>query len=244
MNIFKLGKQPAKHDLRTLCFENYYTFPTPPKERLWSSKVKDYGMMRNDRIGDCAIAGPGHMIQTWTANNDNEVVIPDDEIVDVYSDISGYDPKTGANDTGCVLLDVLKYWRNTGIAGHKIGAFMSVNPRNILMIKTAINLFGGVLNGIALPISAQGQDLWEITQSFNGDGQPGSWGGHCTFSPDYNDKENINITWGTHLPASWGFMQVYADEMYAILSEDFIKEGVAPNGFNLAQLQEDLKNIK
>ena len=83
--MYKLGKLPAKHDLRTLCFENYYTFPDPPAERLWSSKVSDYGMIRNDEIGDCAIAGPGHLIQTWTANADKEIILSDDEIVETYS---------------------------------------------------------------------------------------------------------------------------------------------------------------
>lgn len=244
MEIYKLGKLPYKNDLRTLHFEDYFTFPEPPEEKIWYDKVSKYGMMLNDKIGDCAIAGPAHMIQTWTANSSNEIIIPDDKIVETYSAVSGYDPKTGANDHGCVLLDVLKYWKNTGIDGHKIGAFASVNPRNIRMIKIAIQLFGGVLNGIALPLSAQGQDSWDIAQSFNGDGAPGSWGGHCTATEGYNELQDINITWGTGVPASWSFMQVYCDERWVVFSDDFInRKGFSPNGFNREKLLEDLTHI-
>ena len=47
---------------------------------------------------------------------------------------------------------------------------------------------------------------------------------------------------------TWGFWAAYCDEAYAILSPDFLKQKngqtVAPSGFNLAQLQEDLADLK
>ena len=236
----KFGKLPAKHDVRTLHLENYFTpsvvLPTTPDSKIWYDKVSDYGMMLNDQIGDCAIAGPGHFIQTWTANAGKEIIVSDDDILKAYSDISGYDPKTGENDNGCALLDVLNYWRKTGIGGHTIGAFASVNVRNIAMIKAGINLFGGMLNGINLPKTIKGENAWSITGSFNGDGAPGSLGGHCTDSFGFNPKEDINNTWAQNIPATWEFMIVYADERWVVFSNDFINgKGLAPNGFNRDQ---------
>jgi len=40
---------------------------------------------------------------------------------------------------------------------------------------------------------------------------------------------------------TWGFLHTYADEAFAVLSPDWIaKTGLAPNHFNLSQLQADL----
>jgi hypothetical protein len=38
----------------------------------YSNKVGNYPMYRNDEIGNCAIAGPAHQIQTWSANDGEE----------------------------------------------------------------------------------------------------------------------------------------------------------------------------
>lgn len=242
---YKLGKQPAKRDVRTLFLENYYAFPEPPEERIWSDKVSKYGMMRNDEIGDCGIAGPAHMIQTWTANANEEYIISDEDVVKTYSAITGYDPKTGLNDNGVVLLDVLKYWRTEGIGGRKIGAFMAVNPRNLRMVKVAINEFGGTLVGLSLPLSAQNQDRWDVTSSFNGYGKPGSWGGHCTMKPDYLKNGDFrHITWGAKQPSSPNFNMVYTDEEYVILSPDFINDKkLSPANFDWDRMCTDLAHI-
>ena len=50
----------------------------------------------------------------------------DKQVVAAYSAITGYNPSTGANDNGAVEIDVLNYWRQTGIAGHKIGAYVAL----------------------------------------------------------------------------------------------------------------------
>jgi hypothetical protein len=44
---------------------------------------------------------------------------------------------------------------------------------------------------------------------------------------------------------SWQFYDAYADEVFAVLSNDWInaKLGVAPSGFNLAALNQDLAAI-
>lgn len=240
-NLPKLGKLAPRHDRRTLKLANYLPIPAFPEERKWSEKVKNYGMMRNDKIGCCAVAGPAHMIQAWTANASKETIISDEDVVKIYSKLSGYNPVTGENDNGLVLLDVLKEWRNVGFCGHKIGAFAQVNHRNISEIKAAINLFGGTLNGIGLPVSAQKQVIWDTpSNGAIGDGAKYSWGGHCTTSPDYNGSVNTHITWGKKVNATWNFMVTYADEIWAIISPDFLNQNRAPNGFDLNQLLIDL----
>jgi hypothetical protein len=116
-------------------------------------------MMENDQLGDCTCAAAGHLIMEWTKNAQSTMVTPtDDQIVAAYSAITGYNPQTGANDNGAVEVDVLNYWRQTGIAGHQIQAYMALEPSNHQHVMDAVWIFGGCYIGLALPKSAQSPD--------------------------------------------------------------------------------------
>src|SRR5580704_7817183 len=154
----KLGKQVARHDPRTLLLAAYLTpaLPTAPASFDLTSKVQAWGMMDNDQIGDCTCAAAGHLIMEWTANAKKKGSTPTDtQIVAAYSAITGYNPATGANDNGAVEIDVLNFWRQSGIAGHKIGAYMALEPANHNHIMDSVYIFGGCYIGLQLPISAQ-----------------------------------------------------------------------------------------
>jgi len=156
----KLGKQPARHDPRTLLLASYVTpaLPTPPASCDLTGKVNSWGMMANDQIGDCTCAAAGHLLMEWTANDQNKMFTPTDkQIVAAYSAITGYNPATGANDNGAVEIDVLNYWRQSGIAAHKIGAYVALEPSNHIHIMDSVYLFEGCYIGLRLPISAQDQ---------------------------------------------------------------------------------------
>jgi len=248
----KLGKKAARSDPRTLRLEKYIKFgilPPPPASSSWTPKVKTWGMMKNDVIGNCAIAGTGHLVEVWTANEaGSEVVIPDAQIVAAYSAISGYNPKTGAHDDGCVLIDVLNYWRSKGVGGHKIGSYMQVDPHNHTFVEDAVYLFGGAYIGLQLPISAQSQTgtgkTWAVPkQGLKGNGAPGSWGGHCVDLFSYDQAGLTCCTWGALQKMSWQFLDAYCDELFAVLSPDWVSKGRSPNGFNMAQLQTDLAGL-
>lgn len=241
--MFKLGKHPARLDPRTLRLSHYLTaLPPAPASIDWGAKVSRWGMMLNDRIGDCAIAGPAHMIEAWSADQNKPKIISDAAVLKAYSAVSGYDPGTGQNDNGCVMLDVLNYWRKTGIGGHKIGAFASVNPKNIDHVKIGMDLFGGLDLGFALPVSCQNQDVWDVAGGSRG--RPGSWGGHCVNGVAYDAKTLTCITWGGRKQMTWAFFTKYCDEAYALISSDWVTGKVkAPSGFDLATLQADLKAV-
>ncbi len=244
----KLGKAKPKIDKRTLKLEDYVEpdeITKRPKDCDWTKSVGSYGMMLNDRIGDCAVAGPGHMQQTWTKNAQSNMWFPTDEqILEAYKEISGYDG-SDETDSGCVMLDVLNYWRQTGIGGHKIAAYVAVDPKNFAHVEAAIYLFGGVDTGFALPRTAANQSIWSVVgDGQSGDSQPYSWGGHCVPILAYNDDNPTCITWGQRLQMTWGFMRVYCDECYAVLSEDWLNNRKAPNGFDIDALLADLKKVE
>lgn len=243
----KLGKLATRYDPRTLMMAKYITadLAPPPASEDWSTKVgPKWGMMRNDKIGDCTCAAAGHLIMEWTANAGSMVTPSTPEIVKAYSAITGYDPKTGTHDNGAVELDVLNYWRKTGIAGHKIAAFVALEPSNHMHIMDAVYIFGACYIGVQLPQSAQGQSVWSVPpQGTTGPGAPGSWGGHAVPVVAYDPRGLTVVTWGQLLRMTWEFWQAYCDEAYAVLSADFVSKGKAPNGFDLKTLQADLKKI-
>lgn len=249
----KLGKSAARHDPRTLLLASYLTpaLPAPPASFDLTSKVTAWGMMDNDQIGDCTCAAAGHLIMEWTANAKGKMVTPTDkQIVAAYSAITGYNPTTGANDNGANEVDVLNYWRQTGIASHKIGAYMALEPTNHNHIMDSVYIFGGCYIGVQLPISAQAQTQnhqpWSVPPGgMTGDGKPGSWGGHAIPVMAYDTRGVTVVTWGALQIMTWSFWAAYCDEAYAILSADYLSgKKTTPQGFNLTQLQSDLADLK
>src|SRR5579863_493530 len=250
----KLGKLAARHDPRTLLLASYTTpqLPAPPPAMNVAKKVKGpWGMMDNDQIGDCTCAAAGHLIMEWTANAGKKMFTPTDkQIVAAYSAITGYNPTTGANDNGAVEIDVLNYWRQSGIAGHKISAYMALEPANHTHIMDSVYIFEGCYIGLQLPISAQDQvknhQPWSVPPSgTTGDGKPGSWGGHAVPVVAYDSRGVTVVTWGALQTMTWSFWEAYCEEAYAILSGDYLTgKKTTPQGFNLQQLQADLADLK
>ena len=250
----KLGKGVARHDPRALLLASYLTpaLPTPPASFDLTTKVgPSWGMMDNDQLGDCTCAAAGHLIMEWTANAQAQMVTPtDQQIVEAYSAITGYNPVTGSDDNGAVEVDVLNYWRQSGIAGHQIGAYMALEPSNHSHIMDSVYIFGGCYIGMQLPISAQAQTQnhqpWSVPPGGAiGDGKPGSWGGHAVPVMAYDSRGVTVVTWGALQIMTWSFWEAYCDEAYAILSTDYLTgQKTTPQGFNLTQLQADLADLK
>ena len=235
----KLGKKARRFDRRTLRLARYLTpsLPPPPPKVTNSQGVADWGMMLNDRFGDCTIAGVAHAIQVWTLSAGNEITAPDATVLQYYEKWDGYDPNTPDSDHGGVELDVLNQWRKDGFCGHKLQAYADTDPQDTLHVRQAIALFGGLYIGLLLPVSAQSQDVWDVDTSSKG--QPGSWGGHCVFVPDYDADGLTCITWGQLKKMTWGFWGTYCDEAHALLSPEW----QPPKGFDMAALETDLEQV-
>lgn len=244
----KLGKLAPRHDPRTLKLSDYLDdarLPAAPPSVDWSGRIAKWGMMGNDKLGDCTCAAVGHIIMAATALHSKMFTPSDASILKAYEDVGGYKPGDESTDNGAVILDVLRYWRTTGIEGHKLGAFADIRVKDFNHIRQSVWLFGSADVGIQLPTSAQGQEVWDVVgNSLTGDSAPGSWGGHCIPFIGYNALGPICVTWGTPLQMTWAFWSAYGDEAHAPLTEDWV-DGVkkAPSGFNLEQLKADLSAL-
>jgi len=241
----RLGKLPVRVDVRTLSLAGYVdtaVLPRPPAALDLAAPVPDWPMYANDRIGDCTCAAAAHMIEAWTAAAHRRAVeVSERSVLRAFDAVKLIDPATG--EAGAVELDVLKYWRRTGIARHRIGAFARVRLHDHALVRAAAWLFGGLYIGVQLPLTAQRQDVWDWTHRLDGPARPGSWGGHAVDVVGYDASTLTFVTWGRLKQMTWAFWDRYCDEVYALLSPDFLERGEAPNGFDLAALERDLALI-
>ena len=238
-----------------LLLKTYLTeaMPTAPPAVQYRASVKHWPMMLNDRIGCCAIACPGHMIEQWTSCNGKPAVPSDAQIVSAYEAVSGYkpddaaNPATNASDVGCDPMSVLAYWQSTGIAGHKIGGSARVDPTNANEVKLAIYLFGNLYTALDLPQSVESQESPGSTWAISSDpAQNASLGGHAVPAVGYDASGLIPlISWGATYYMTWGFLAQRCQEAWAVFSMDWLNgKGICPPGFNQAQLLADLASLK
>ena len=238
----KLGRLPQKFDSRTLQAAKYMKAVSPPPLAVDNvTQVPTVMMYANDTIGDCTFASKGHAVGLWTYDaTSNEFIFTDQQIVKGYSDVSGYNPNTGANDNGCNMLDVLNYLRKTGIGGHKIVAFVSLDPNDTDQIKQAINLFGGVDAGFDVPQYAVDQfdagQMWDISSK-----NTNLVGGHDVFIGKYDANTLTCFSWAEKQKMTWRFFSKFFSEVYAIVTPDWLNANwLNPQGLSISTLETDL----
>jgi hypothetical protein len=248
----RLGKLPPKDDPRTLMLVDYIdveALPPIPAAMDWTGKVPTWPMYGNDQLRDCTCAAAGHMIQAWTFNAGHPKTPTTAAVEKIYWETGSPPAPTGypegPTDTGRYELDVLNYWRKTGVGRDKATAYAAIHPANVQLVKAAIFIFGGVYTGIELPVTAQRQSVWDYV---GGSGsEPGSWGGHAVPYHAYDAAGVKLVTWGGLMGATWAFHQHYTDEVYAVIDLDWLKtrtsSGMTPSGFNETQLLADLQQI-
>lgn len=241
----RFGKLPPKIDYRTLNFQRYIKedIPEPPEKYEAVDRVMRhlnsldnisslFPMDANDQVGDCTIAGAAHAITVYHGLIGQRDVPAEKEVLKVYNHL------TGGVDSGLYMLDVLNYWRRTGMFNNQITAFMRVNAHNHVHVKQAINLFGGLFMGFQVPEDA--------IQQFN-ERKPWTVGkllyaGHAVHVTGY-DSESVNVlTWGTTQRGLWSWWDYCVDECYAILPPEAKEPGFTP-GFDFVKLQDDLSEV-
>jgi hypothetical protein len=179
------------------------------------------------------------MDMIWTAETGQQVRFTDDQVIEFYNRVNG------GSDDGAVELFVLSEWRRVGgPAGRKIAAYVAVPLGDQKMAKAATWLFHGLYLGVALPYTAQGQNVWDVPADRNSpQAQPGSWGGHAVNVVGYDADGVTVVTWGALMRMTWAFWDAYVEEAWAILPSEYEDMADVPGDFDFKQLQADLAEI-
>jgi hypothetical protein len=264
---FKLGKKPATYDKRDLLFAQFRTaepLPSHPKhfghEKLVQAKA--WQMLGNGPdstvspgfggAGDCVFAGGDHETMLWTLETGTATKFTGANAIADYSAVTSYDPNApldanGVNptDQGTDVRVALNYRQNTGLidaAGkrHKIGAYVALELGNIDQLLEALYLFGIVGIGFKFPDSAM--DQFNANKPWTVVSGAAPTEGH--YVPFVAYRKNLEcVSWARIQQMTPQFYKKYCDEAWAILSAEMLLDGKSLEGFDLVQLQADLKAL-
>ena len=247
-----LGARAPDPTRMKLWLPDYLRIKLPdPVGGTWSDEVTvPWEMMLNDTYGNCVAAAVGHSQMAFTASARTIWVPTNDEVMAFYRS-----QNPGTQDNGMDEAKAMEYWRTDGIAGHKLDAWADVSITNKTFIQQANDLFGPLMLGILLPLTAQSQvgKLWDVVgDGKTGSSAPGSWGGHGVPMMGYDlsrvtDGSDVTdiITWGIRQPMTWRFFFTYCIECHAPLSKDWTNaQGLAPSDFDYPSLVAALNALR
>jgi hypothetical protein len=169
-----------------------------------------WGMLLNDRIGDCYPAALLHALQVLTGYTP-----VDADALAVYEQVTGYDPtRTDPNgdnptDNGTAGRPLYAWAKAQGL----ISSYAAV-PTDRTSIRAAIAGHRAVLCEWALPAGAETEgDIWTMPRSNR---QAGSWGGHATVEVGYTTTRNRNVTWGEEGTVTGAFEDAYLQAAWVV----------------------------
>lgn len=245
----KFGRLPRAHNphvprLSKLIGDK--ELPPAPLAVDWSVGMpEDFGMMLNDKLGDCTCAAVYHAVQVWSYNSTKtEITEPDPEVLALYEQACGYDPQDPRTDQGGVEQDVLTYLVKNGYpfnnGTQQLSAFVEVDVTDLDNIKRTVFNCGGCYIGFNVPDTLDGDgNNWHTTTSDN------IIGGHAVYIVGYDGNGLICISWGQRYRMSWAFFAKYCDEAYALADPEWMTAiGKTPGGLSLAQLEAAMQDLK
>jgi len=236
--LYRTGKLPKVVDERTLQLARYLSpaLAPPPARCDYTGKFIGpggrslWGMLGNDSVGDCALAGQAHADMLWAEFAEGRRLrITDAMVIHAYSKVTGYVPGDPNTDRGTSLLDALKFWRRPGIDRQTARAFVEVDPQDLDNVRRTIDWFGCAYLGVELPDAVLPHALpipeWTCSPDGSPEKRPNPQNGHCVIYAGYNAVGPLAVTWGQTVQVSWAFHAAYCDELYALLAPSWLKAG-------------------
>lgn len=140
---------------------------------------------KNDVFEDCYCAAAGHLIKFLTGSEPSEAMI-----------ITAFQEITGGQDIPEPERRVLDYWRDTGIAGHRIDGWKLIDHRDHDKVRRHIHAHG-IYAVLDLPDGGAGDMVWYRL----GGGRKG----HYVAVVDVSTLGPICVTWGRFQQMTWEF---------------------------------------
>jgi len=253
---FRMGRRRPVARCPRFSLRNYLMkgMPAPPASCDYSKQgAKALSeMYLNDQLGDCVIAGIGHVVGVLTGGGSKQFIYTNAQITKLYSAIGGYVPGHPNTDNGCDEQTALNYWQHHGApsGSHEIAGWISVDGTDPTEYRTALWLFENLYFGLELPdkwvspMPSAAGFTWDVA------GPPNPNNGHCVVGVGYANKGVKICTWGMLGTLTDAAIDKYATtvgsgELYTVVSHDALEKASqkAPNGFDWSQLVADFDSM-
>lgn len=251
MAALKCGKKPARAGAVKFRFQSFFSAPDLPVPPLVFGKVgmvREWGMLANDVLADCVLAGAAHETMQWAAEGGGHIpLFTDRDVTAAYSAITGYDPKHPETDQGSDMQKAAEYRRTTGVLDamgvrHRIDSYVALRAGNVEELALATYLFGAVGVGLQLPGFAM--DQFDHAEPWTTRAVPTEKEGHYVTCIGRNSHGDfICVTWGRLQAMSASFLATYMDEGIAYLSLERLRNSVSPRGYDEAALRAALAQL-
>lgn len=203
--------------------------PRIPKRFGHGHDLRDWLMLGNgpdDTVfpgfhgcGDCAWAGPAHAeMEAARAAGRAVPRFTGAVVVEQYAEYSGYDARTGQNDTGSNPQDVFRWRQEKGLRDadgnvYKIGQVVALEPGNLTELWEAAYLFEdcgiGVVMTEAQDIQFAKREPWDFHA-----GSPGIGGHWIEVVGRPGPEMGTLLTWGQRHRFTTGFYEQQNDEAF------------------------------
>ena len=249
----------ARRYIRRLADGSLPPLPKTPYGREKLIPAGKWGMLLNDQVGDCVIAGIYHQIANEiTAGTGIVVEATDAQAKQMYMKIAGWDGKLppDSTDAGTDPTVAYDYWMKTGFpmpdgSLHKIMFYLVIpmaeqwDDQTMGDIQYCLAYFGGGGYCFSVPSSAMTQfdagQPWTVVAS---DG--GTLGGHYVYQVEQVDSDDEDcITWATAQKMTQEFLKYYGECLLFPVTQDMLNsKGLSPEGLNWVQIVADYGIIK
>jgi hypothetical protein len=252
--VFRLGKKPARPWAapgNKFRLGAYLTaapvLPATPSAFGHQNLITEWGMLANDRYGDCVWAGAAHETMLYNKEADGTAVFTDANVLADYAAVTGFNPGDPSTDQGTDLQDAAAYRRKAGIvdsAGkrHTIAAYLALDSGNLSHLLTAAYLFSAAGIGLNLPASAIDQaknaEPWDVVS-----GSPTEGGHYVPLVGRLASGMLVCVSWGRQQLLTENFFQAFCDEAVAYVSAEDLVDQKSPDGFAYADLLADLAEL-
>jgi len=211
----------------------------------------------NDSLGDCTIAAGFHIRGVTSFNGGQGIVFTEDQVVQDYSAITGYDPNAvlvdGQNptDQGADENTVLAYWAQTGFPdGVLLDEYVSVNAADDAEVRLACYLFENLYFAVDLPDEFVSPMPSGSGFAWNLAGDPEPENGHAFSGVDLVPGGIVIDSWGMTGTFSQAAIEYYASPaqggaLFTLLSPDVISRLTqkSPAGYDIGALTEYLGQL-
>jgi hypothetical protein len=219
----------------------------------------NWGMLMNDSLGCCVVAGAAHETMLWTAESGKpQAVFNNRATVTNYQAIGGYRIGHPETDQGCDMLHAAQMRMHQGIVDasgrrHYIGAALELDcvagSLDMNQFWYAAWLFDGI--GLGIKVTKSWEQDFAAGKPWDGsDWKAGDVvGGHYVpvVARERDDKGNFSadvITWGKKHPITASGLQASAMTVLVYVTQEKLRNGVSLEGLGWADLQADAKKVQ